>query len=187
MKYSLKIKDYHLINDKNNIIKLIKDIGNYLDIFFKNFSLSNRIHISYQEQMKKIKPCFSFILIPDEKFKAKYKFNEYEKNFKKIKENILSFDHQLKRSYSLKFLSTIFSNTAPTRKSSALLEKKNSSESISSSKKLLNLKSIKKPYKKLIKELFVSRLNDFREDIVEYCLENSKHLREDSFENFICF
>ena len=101
-----------MINDKNNIIKLIKDIGNYLDIFFKNFSLSNRIHISYQEQMKKIKPCFSFILIPDEKFKAKYKFNEYEKNFKKIKENILSFDHQLKRSYSLKFLSTIFSNNS---------------------------------------------------------------------------
>ncbi len=67
-----------MINDKNNIIKLIKDIGNYLDIFFKNFSLSNRIHISYQEQMKKIKPYFSFILIPDEKFKAKYKFNEYE-------------------------------------------------------------------------------------------------------------
>ena len=75
--------------------------------------------------MKKIKPFYSFVLVPDEKFKAKYKFNEYEKNFKKIKENILSFDHRLKRDYSLKIISSLFSNTAPKRKSSVLIEKQN--------------------------------------------------------------
>ena len=188
LNYSLKLKDYISINDDNNKKKLIEDIKNYSDIFFKNFPLSKRIHISYTEEMKKIKPFYSFVLIPDEKFKAKYKFNEYEKNFRKIKENILSFDHKLKRDYSLKILSTIFSDKAAERKTSLLIEKKNSGESAyNSSKKILNINSIKKPYKELLKELFVSRLNDIRENIVEYCLKNSKHLREDSFENFVCF
>ena len=79
MNYSLNIKNYHLINDQNTINKLIKEVGNYLDIFFKAYPLSSRINISYQE-IKKIKPCYSFILIPDEKFKTKYKFNEIERS-----------------------------------------------------------------------------------------------------------
>ncbi len=109
--HSLKIKDYYIINDKNNLNKLIKDIGNYLDIFFKAYPLSSRINISHQENMKKIKPSYSFILAPDEKFKIKYKFHEHEKNNQKIKQNILSYDKRLKRIYSLKILSTLFSNS----------------------------------------------------------------------------
>ena len=80
--------------------------------------------------------------MPDEKFKAKYKFNEYEKNFRKIKENILSFDHKLKRDYSLKILSTIFSDKAAERKTSLLIEKKNSGESAYNSSKKIEGKSI---------------------------------------------
>ena len=51
--HSLKIKDYHLINDKNIINRLIQDICYYLDTFFKAYPLSNRIIISFQEEMKK--------------------------------------------------------------------------------------------------------------------------------------
>ena len=53
--------------------------------------------------------------------------------------------------------------------------------------KLLELKKSKIKYKQLIRDIFTSRLNDFRKDIVEYCLDNTKYLREDNFENFVCF
>ena len=58
--------------------------------------------------MKQIKPCYSFILIPDEKFKTKYKVNEYSKKYNNIKEHILSYDVKLKRIYSLKMITTLF-------------------------------------------------------------------------------
>ena len=191
MNYSLKIKNYYLINDKNTTDKLIKDIGNYLDIFFKTYPLSSRINISYQEEMRQIKPYYSFILSPDEKFKAKFKFNEYEKSLTKIKEHIISFDKRLKKVYSLKVISTLFSVDNSKRKNPLLIDKLKSfsNENILNSNvhKLLEVKKDKKPYKKILRELFMLRLNDFRGEIVDYCLNNTKYLREESFENFICF
>ena len=191
LKYTLKVQDYRLIREKEHINKLIKDIGNYLDIFFKAYPLSSRINISHQENMKKIKPSYSFILAPDEKFKIKYKFHEHEKNNQKIKQNILSYDKRLKRIYSLKILSTLFSKSESINKKPSLFNKINSypnEESlISESQKLLSPRKVKKPYKKILRELFSARLNDYRKDIVEHCLDNTKYLREDNFENFICF
>ena len=191
LKYTLKVQDYRLIREKEHINKLIKDIGNYLDIFFKAYPLSSRINISHQENMKKIKPSYSFILSPDEKFKIKYKFHEHEKNNQKIKQHILSYDKRLKRIYSLKILSTLFSKSESINKKPSLFNKINSypnEESlISESQKLLSPRKVKKPYKKILRELFSARLNDYRKDIVEHCLDNTKYLREDNFENFICF
>ena len=190
LKYTLKVQDYRLIREKEHINKLIKDIGNYLDIFFKAYPLSSRINISYQENMKKIKPSYSFILAPDEKFKIKYKFHEHEKNNQKIKQHILSYDKRLKRIYSLKILSTLFSKSESINKKPSIINKINSypnEESlISESQKLLSPRKVKKPYKKMLRELFSARLNDYRKDIVEHCLDNTKYLR-DNFENFICF
>ena len=191
LKYTLKVQDYRLIREKEHINKLIKDIGNYLDIFFKAYPLSSRINISHQENMKKIKPSYSFILAPDEKFKIKYKFHEHEKNNQKIKQHILSYDKRLKRIYSLKILSTLFSKSESINKKPSIINKINSypnEESlISESQKLLSPRKVKKPYKKMLRELFSARLNDYRKDIVEHCLDNTKYLREDNFENFICF
>ena len=191
LKYTLKVQDYRLIREKEHINKLIKDIGNYLDIFFKAYPLSSRINISHQENMKKIKPSYSFILAPDEKFKIKYKFHEHEKNNQKIKQNILSYDKRLKRIYSLKILSTLFSKSESINKKPSIINKINSYPNveslISESQKLLSPRKVKKPYKKMLRELFSARLNDYRKDIVEHCLDNTKYLREDNFENFICF
>ena len=191
-KYSLKIKDYHLINDKSNINKLIKDIGNYLDIFFKDYPLSSRINISYQEHMKKIKPSYSFILVPDEKFKIKYRVNDYHKNFPELKEHILTFDNKLKRVYSLKMISSLFSLDNSKKKIPILMKHhlhtySNEEDLLDSSKKIFESKRTKKTYKNILRELFSSRLNDFRVDILNYCLDNTKYLREDNFENFVCF
>ena len=191
LKYTLKVQDYRLIREKEHINKLIKDIGNYLDIFFKAYPLSSRINISHQENMKKITPSYSFILAPDEKFKIKYKFHEHEKNNQKIKQNILSYDKRLKRIYSLKILSTLFSKSESINKKPSIINKinlyPNEESLISESQKLLSPRKVKKPYKKILRELFSARLNDYRKDIVEHCLDNTKYLREDNFENFICF
>ena len=191
LKYTLKVQDYRLIREKEHINKLIKDIGNYLDIFFKAYPLSSRINISHQENMKKITPSYSFILAPDEKFKIKYKFHEHEKNNQKIKQHILSYDKRLKRIYSLKIITTLLSKSESINKIPSIINKINSypnEESlISESQKLLSPRKVKKPYKKILRELFSARLNDYRKDIVEHCLDNTKYLREDNFENFICF
>ena len=193
LKYSLKIKDYHIITEKNNITKLIEDIGEFFEIFFKSYPLSRRIAISHQEPMKKIKPCYSFILKPDEEFKTKYKIEEYTKSFPKIREHILKFDNKLKRVYSLKIIANLFSKGDSDKKFPKIFEKLQSISkeedllNSGSSQKLIEIKKNKKPYKKILKELFTSRLNDFREDIVEYCLDNTKYMRKDNLENFICF
>ena len=191
LKYSLKIKDYHLINDKNNINKLIKDIGNYFDIFYKTYPLSSRINISYQENIKNIKPYYSFILVPDEKFKAKYKFNEYIKRNNKIRDHILSINNKLKRNYSIKLLPTLLSLRRSSKKLPTLINKityEQTNDLLNSPRqRLLEIKKHKNSYKQILRELFSSRLNDFRKDIVEYCLNNTKYFREDCFENFVCF
>ena len=138
--------------------------------------------------MKQIKPCYSFILIPDEKFKTKYKFNEYSKKYNNIKEHILSYDIKLKRIYSLKMITTLFSTKRKLPGLITKLNNKSNSDNLNEDTKLLlENKKIKKNYKNILRELFNTRLNDFRKDIVEYCLDNTKYLREDSFENFICF
>jgi len=190
--HSLKLKDYHFINDKNNINRLIKDIGNYLDIFFKNYSLSSRINISLDEKMKKIKPYFSFILKPDIKFKIKNKFIELIKRNENIKEKIKIIQKRRKQMMNkVKDIKTLFLKKDNENKKDQTLNEKleyTLKEDIpNNSSKLLETKKNKMKYKQLIRDIFTSRLNDFRKDIVEYCLDNTKYLREDNFENFVCF
>ena len=190
--HTLKLKDYHLINDKNNINKLIKDIGNYLDIFFKNYSLSSRIYISHDEKMKKIKPYFSFILEPDLKFKIKTKFTDLIKKNQNIKNEIFKIQERRNQMMNkVKIIDMLFiKKDNKNKKEPTLVEKLeyNLDEDIpNSGNKLLEAKKSKIKYRQLIRDIFTSRLNDFRKDIIEYCLDNTRYLREDNFENFVCF
>ena len=194
--HSLKIKDYHLINDKNIINKLIQDIGNYLDTFFKAFPLSNRIIISLDEKMKRIKPCFSFILIPDDKFKEKIKLNEFSLKYQKIKDEIIKMKIKRRRYINeIKIISSLFLKKESKKKLTVMdqiitepSEDEKSHNIIKSfSSKFLGINKNKIRYKQIIRDIFTTRLNDFRKNIVEYCLENTKYLREDNFENFVCF
>ena len=196
--HSLKIKDYyHLINDKSRINKLIKDIGFYIDIFFKSFPLSNRISISHNDKMKKIKPCFSLILIPDEKFTQKIKLNEYSTKHKVIKAEILKMRKRRKYLFNeIKVISTLFLNRdIDIKEELNLIEKiefhpsdEDKKDSLSKTiNKILDINKNKINYRQIIRDIFTSRLSDFRKDIVEYCLDNTIYLRENNFENFVCF
>ena len=191
--HSLKIKDYYIINDKNNLNKLKKDIGNYLDTFFSAYPLSNRITISYNNDMKAIKPNFSFILIPDEKFKEKIKLTKFTEEHKKINIEILNMRKKRKHLINeINVIKALFLNRENERQIT-LMDQIISKESEqlthmrSISCKLLGLRKKNINYKEIIKDIFTTRLNDFRKDIVEYCLSNTKYLREDNFENFVCF
>ena len=190
---SLKVKDYHLIIDKNILNRLLKEIGNYLDIFFHAFSLSNRIYISHEEKMKKIRPCFSLILEPDQKFKNKHKFTDLIKKHQNIRDIIFKIKKRRKKMLSeVNIINKLFYKKATKGKIEPTLTenieyKPNEEKIYSMSNKLLEIKRPKSKYKKIIRDLFTSRLNDFRKDIVEYCLENTRYLRKDNFENFVCF
>ena len=48
-------------------------------------------------------------------------------------------------------------------------------------------KKKRKKYNKLIKEIFCEKINDFRSEIIIYCLKNTEILDDDNFENFVCF
>ena len=190
--HTLKLKDYHLINDKNNINKLIKDIGNFMDLFFKNYSLSTRIYISHDEKMKKIKPYFSFILEPDIKFKNKNKFTDLIKRNQNIKNEIIKIQKRRNQMMNkVNIINILFlKKDSENKREKTLFEKlkyDQDEDILNSNNKLLDTKKSKIKYKQLIRDIFTSRLNDFRKDIVEYCLDNSKYLREDNFENFVCF
>ena len=196
LSHSLKNKDYYSINDKNIINRLIKYIGNYLDSFFKSFPLSNRTIISHKEEMSSIKPYFSFILIPDERFKAKIKLAEFAQKNKKIKNEILKMRKKRKHLISeIQTIKTLFLNRESEKKITLMdqiVSQPDEQEEkdkllFSSTSKLLELKKSKIKYKKILRDIFTSRLNDFRKDIVEYCLSNTKYLREENFENFVCF
>ena len=190
---SLKIKDYHLINDKNNINKLIKDISNYLDNFFKAYPLSSRISISNNNKMKNIKPYFSLILVPDEKFKSKIKLNEFAEKNKKIKNEILKMKKKRRQFINqINAIKALFLNKENERQVTLMdqivskeVEKVENFKTFSS--KLLGAIKKRIKYKQIIKDIFTTRLNDIRKDIVEYCLDNTKYLREENFENFVCF
>ena len=190
---SLKVKDYHLIIEKNILNRLLKEIGNYLDIFFHAFSLSNRIYISHEEKMKKIRPCFSLILEPDQKFKNKHKFTDLIKKHQNIRDIIFKIKKRRKKMLSeVNIINKLFYKKATKGKIEPTLTenieyKPNEEKIYSMSNKLLEIKRPKSKYKKIIRDLFTSRLNDFRKDIVEYCLENTRYLRKDNFENFVCF
>jgi len=48
-------------------------------------------------------------------------------------------------------------------------------------------KKKRKKYNKLIKEIFCEKIDDFRSEIVIYCLKNTEILVDDNFDKFVCF
>ena len=75
------------------------------------------------------------------------------------------------------------------------LKRQNSSDrlyvhkSTTSLNQLKLIRKTKNKYTKLIKDIFCTKLNDFRSEIIIYCLKYAKtnSLMNDSFEKFVCF
>ena len=246
---NLKLKENRFY-DNDNIDELNDLICQCLDDSFRNCPLTERLTISYNQNMDELKPSFSFILYPEEEFLNTDEVREILGNFRELKKQIMKnqsdnesflnpffkedsddsyeedyegtddeFDEDYDYEYNeymdmniwqiyhkLKTIKTL--KCLPKRGVSLMTHterqilKRNTQNKIFSKKSLShehfniknnNLNEIKirrkhkAKYTKMIKELFCEKLNDFRSEIVIYCINNSSVLDNDNFENFVCF
>ena len=108
--------------------------------------------ISHKEEISSIKPYFSFILIPDERFKAKIKLAEFAQKNKKIKNEILKMRKKRKHLISeIQTIKTLFLNRESEKKITLMdqiVSQPDEQEEkdkllFSSTSKLLELKKVK--------------------------------------------
>ena len=241
----MQLKESHFY-DNDNINELNELVCQLLDDSFRKYPLTERLAISYKENMEKIKPSYSFILYPDEQFLKKKKVKEILGNFRELKKqimlnqndneknifnpffkedsieegeeennddginekkcdyeymdtNIWEIYHKLKSTKSIKFLPKRGVSLMSQKEKRIIKEKSSIKQSKTISNKINNqdekdsFENIKakgkhrNKYTKLIRKIFCKKLNDFRSEIVIYCLKNSEILINDNFENFVCF
>ena len=221
--------------------------------------MTERLSISYKENLEEIKPSYSFILYPDEKFLNSEEVKHILGNFHELKKQIM-----MNQNYSGNFFNSFFKDDSsdedndddndddddedyydqsndkeednenmdvniwknyhklktmkffkclPKRGVSLMTQKEKklikqhinnidnnfgprklvSHDSVNLQKDDYKMEEIKtrrkkrNKYKKLIKEIFCEKINDFRSEIINYCLNNTDILDEDNFENFVCF
>ena len=84
----MQLKESHFY-DNDNINELNELVCQLLDDSFRKYPLTERLAISYKENMEKIKPSYSFILYPDEQFLKKKKVKEILGNFRELKKQIM--------------------------------------------------------------------------------------------------
>jgi hypothetical protein len=175
--------------------------------FFRKETLEKRIEKSYGEEMKQITPYVSLILETDDKFKKKRVVMEQLNNFRNLRSyirkesNLEDLDDPFNNlnndnSYNT-FIKNIKNNLLNKSAVSLINEKKekhNNDEeeelkeeeeedsvlSIDSEKELIN-------YKEYLEELFCNRINDFRSELVKFCIENDRDFPDSSFEKFVCY
>lgn len=194
---------YTLEEEETKMIKLKEDIFIHFQNLFKNVDLEERVRISYSEKMQKIKPNYSFAIEMNDDFKnkpfIKSQINDYLfikkdilKNLDLSKEKMISYDpfYSLK-SNSIKNIEkkNLFPKYAVSLiKQNELEDDDDEDEELIKYRKSFYSHQIKDnihSYKDVLKKLF--KINDFRTDIINYCLEKDNIFKNDDFEKFICY
>ena len=236
--------------DNDNIEELNLLICQYLDNSFRNCLLTERLTLSYEQNMEEIRPSYSFILYPDEQFTNSEEVRRILGNFRELKKHIMKnqsdevsffnpilkddsneeneeedeedegdekeniyednyYDDNMdiniwKNYYNLKRLNRM--KCLPKRGVSLLTNREKNQIKRNSEIKFYTKKSLshenfdikkyieelkfknknKNKYTKLIKDIFCEKLNDFRSEIIIYCIKNSQVLVKDNFESFVC-
>ena len=194
-----------LEEEETKMIKLKEDIFLHFQKLFNDVNLEERIRISYSDKMKDIKPNYSFAIEMNDDFKnkpfIKSQINDYIfikkdilKNLDLSKEKIISYDPF----YSLKSNSKknpenkkLFPKFAVSliKKANELEDEDDDDDELINYRKSFysNKKEDKKikSYKDIITILF--KINNFRTDIINYCLERDDKFKNDDFEKFICY
>lgn len=180
----------------------------YLKKMFITHRLDERIAISYDEEMSQKICYFSLVIEMTEKFKAKPTIADKLKNFRKLKNDMLKNINQQEIGALSYDPFSLLKNTTPNAK---LLPKwglsfkdetkelemyeSDDDEELRNLRKMNQKSKSKKgnkksdfSYKDIIKNIFVKKLsNDFRGNIVEYCLDNNPDFKDDHFEWFVCY
>ena len=202
----LKENQYSFAKSKN-ILNIINPFIFFFHMqFFNQVKLEERIEKSYKEPLVKQKTVFSVALEMTEKFKNKPKIYEKLKNFRNFGKDIKQFSNVIKKEYNI---FENLNNKKQIKKGQKLIEKigfsflekgKNEKEEndyseeeeeifyekINDNKNIINNNTQEEnfDYKNLLYSLFCERINDFRREIIYYCLNEDNNL---SFESFICY
>ena len=194
---------YSYDESESKNIQLKHDILSHFQKLFNYMNLEKRIIISYSDKMINIKPNYSLAIEMNEDFKNRpfiksqirdYLFIKKDilKNLDFSKEKIISYDPF----YSLRFNSIKNSEkkklypkfAVSLLKNNTELDEDDDDEEILNYRKSFYSNEIKdkaKSYKDIILQLF--KINDFRIELINYCLENDKDFKNDDFERFICY
>ena len=201
------LKEFKYLYAKSKYV--INDINKFVFFVFKKYfeisKLEDRIEKSYVEPLSTQKTCFSIVLEMNEKFKNKPKIKEKLINFRNFGKEIKKFSNIIKQEYN-PFESLNPSNKKE-KKNYHLIEKigltfldkgkeKNNnfleSDDDEIFLELKNKNSInqneneeKYNYNEILMTIFYNRINDFRKDIIEYCLNQER--KKISFEKFVCY
>ena len=205
LRIKLKPEGLLVFKEKDIIESLKRYVMIYMSKMFQSVKLDKRIEKSYEKEMCSINCFYSLVVEMNQKFKAKPIISQKLKNFRNIKNEIMK---NLNLTEGKVIECDPFSLLKPSKANKQLLpkwgisftddqEKINEYHSDDEDDELVFEKQEKPKkdkktqdklsYKDIIKNLFTKKFNDFRKDLVTYCLENDNDFKDDNFEKFICY
>ena len=204
LKIVLKPEEGLLVFKEKEIMLYLREyIYDYLIKMFQSVQLDKRIEKSYEKEMITIHPSYSLAVEMGDKFKTKPIIDKKLKNFRVVKKEILKNlninEGKVIETDPFTFLNRPAKNKQLLPKwglsfiddSEKIKEYKSDDEDEEELKKLEERaqknKNSKPSYKEIIKNIFSKKFNDFRKDLVGYCLEKDKKFKDNSFEKFICY
>ena len=195
----LYAKSKYVINEINKFVYFV------FQQFFQKSKLEDRIEKSYLLPLSKQKTYFSIVLEIDEKFKNKQKIKQKLVNFRNFGKEIKKFSNILQEEYNP--FESLNPSHKKNKKSYHIIEKigltfldrgkeinkdyfgseddENILESKDKNNKNQNENGEKYNYKEILKTTFFNRINDFRKNMIEHCLNQER--KNISFEKFVCY
>ena len=199
--FSKEEYDYLKIYLKHSILNSNTVIGKFSDFIF--VSLNNNINVmnlerrilkSYSEEMRNIKGVFSIVIDISEKFKYKggiKKIMEKNRDFitkihKYLDDNFVENEKNFIEFLSLQEL--LYKNLLNKVGLSFLNENVSQNEILTQNDENYNLINDDVNYKKLLFKIFSERINnDFRINLIEYCINKDTNFNSNNFEKFILY
>ena len=180
--------------------------------FFRKETLEKRIEKSYSDEMKDITPYVSLILATDSKFKTKKIVMEKLNNFRNLRNYIrkesvveeheddftfLNISNRRNNVLLNKKAVSLFKSSELTEISENENEENNEDdekEPLSNHDSVITIESDEEEdeeehinYKDYLEELFCNRINDFRRELVTFCIENDLDFKDSNFDKFVCY
>ena len=199
--FSKEEYDYLKIYLKHAILNSNTVIGKFSDFIF--VSLNNNINVmnlerrilkSYSKEMRNIKGVFSIVIDISEKFKYKggiKKIMEKNRDFitkihKYLDDNFVENEKNFIEFLSLQEL--LYKNLLNKVGLSFLNENVSQNEILTQNDENYNLINDDVNYKKLLFKIFSERINnDFRINLIEYCINKDTNFKSNNFEKFILY
>ena len=199
--FSKEEYDYLKVYLKHSVLNSNTIIGNFSDFIF--VSLNNNINVmnlerrilkSYSEEMRNIKGVFSIVIDISENFKNKggiKKIMEKNRDFitkihKYLDDNFVENEKNFIEFLSLQEL--LYKNLLNKVGLSFLNENVSQNEILTQNDENYNLINDDVNYKKLLFKIFSERINnDFRINLIEYCINKDTNFNSNNFEKFILY